>query len=130
MFQTIKAFLFGSGEGRSELSHVERQIDTGKAILEMMDKARVLGVDVQVWIGVEEAKEGAVFPADSVAAGDLYKIVSRALEFWVEKYAKEQGDACAARIWREIERKLNQDEVRDDIIRGWRNCRRKVPPKR
>jgi hypothetical protein len=130
MFQKIRAFLFGSGGGRSQLSYVERQIDTGKAILEMMDKARVLGVDVHVWIGVEEAKEGATFPADSAAAGDLYKIVSRSLAFWVERYAKEQGGACAERIWREIERKLDQEEKGRDAFRGPRSVGRKVPPKR
>lgn len=130
MLQKIKAFLFGSGGGRPKLSYVEQQIDTGKAILEMIERAQVLGIDIQVWIEVGDAREGMTLPGGGVAANDIYHTVSNALRFWLERYSDEQGDAAAKRIWESIERKLDQDKVGKEDKRWLESRWYKDPPKR
>jgi hypothetical protein len=130
MLQKIRAFLFGDAAGGKGLSYVEQQIDTGKFILEMMDKANLLDIDVSIWIQVGEAKEGLVFHANSSGIDSFYKIVSRSVEFWVEQYAKEQGDQAAKRIWEHIEQKLDTDQRIRRPIRGLFNYGKKVRKKK
>ena len=111
MLQKIKEFFKGSRPHRSALTLTEEQVDTGTAIIEMLDHARIVDCDVVITISVGNRTEGMIFRGGSgdEIADRLYQMVSVARMFWVDEWKKEQ-DSHAERLWTRISKKIDEEE--------------------
>lgn len=120
MLQKIKAFFKDRrGVVTGGKTDLEVQIEIGTAIIEMLDKARVLDQDVIVSIEVGWRRESIICRGKGDKVVDwLYQTVSglrlaRMIELQ-ERQAKESEE----RIWDNIERKMDQGEGKEGRFGG------------
>jgi hypothetical protein len=120
MFNKIKRFFSSRKETFSGLSYVEQQIDQGLAVLEMLDKAKVLGADVIVTVRVGEVIEEMSCPGGRGELTDsLYQVLSRSVRFWIDEYMKSGVyTESMQRVWDRVYRRLFGDGEKIEPPRG------------
>ena len=121
MLQKIKEFFRGMRCNGTRLSYVEQQVDEAAELLEMMDRAKVLGIDIEISVRVGERQGATVLlRPGSTAASDLYQIISRSMKYWVEVWGKEVGNPRASdALWQRIERNMDWvDQGFESEVRG------------
>jgi hypothetical protein len=127
MLQKIKAFFRDRrpviAGGKTDL---EVQIEIGTAIIEMLDKARVLDQDVIISIEVGWRQGGSILcrgKGDKITDW-LYQTVSGLRLTKMMKLKERQAKESEERIWDNIERKMEQGEGKEGRFGGtgyWRD---------
>jgi hypothetical protein len=107
MLQKIRNFFRGVRGDGSGLSYAGRQVDTAKAVTEMMEHAKLVGCDVVVTFEVGERRETMVCHPNSDAVRDLYQIIHRSRRYWLELWKKELDTDAQRRLCDSLEKKLD-----------------------
>jgi hypothetical protein len=114
--------------GRTSL---EEQIETGTAIIEMLDKARLLDQVVVLWIEVDGHSEGIFCAGRGDAVTNwLYQTVSGIRLAKMTEMRERQAKESEKRIWEAEERRMDGGRWGDDDFGGPANGRGFDSPKK